>query len=131
MLNNKRSRSRSKSNNIEIEESHSPSKKAKIDLQTESNKLNEDLIQKVFIYENFPKINCNICDNEISKNVKFLCATCKDFIFCINCLVNEEPHDPKQKSTKYHDYYIVDKLNFRVFTSDWNASEELLLLSGK
>jgi hypothetical protein len=129
MLNNKRSRSRSKSNNKDI--TQSPSKKAKIEIQTESNKFDEDLIQKVFIYDSLTKVNCNICNNEISKNIKFLCTTCKDFIFCINCLINEEPHDPKQKSTKFHDYHIVDKLNFRVFTSDWNASEELLLLTGK
>ena len=137
MLNQKRSRSKSNCKDEIIQSS--PTKKAKLEEQIDntnkSDNDNEDIIKKVYTYDSSAKVNCKICSNDISKNIKFLCATCKDFIFCINCLVNEEPHDPKQKSTKSqsqsHDYHIVDKLNFHIFTKDWNASEELLLLTGK
>lgn len=121
MINKKRPRSASKGKDEEN------FKKPKLE---EVSEITEDyLIHKVFTADNLAKTNCSICQKDISKNIKILCSVCKEFIFCLDCLINEKPHGPNNGYK--HDYHVIDKLNFQVFTSDWTASEELLLLTGK
>lgn len=116
-------RSRSKSKGIDDE----PSKKQKTEEKLE--KSDDYLIQKVFTLDQAPKVLCKICQNDISQNIKILCAVCDEFVFCIECFVNEKPHGTSKDSSK-HDYHFVDKLNFNVFHEQWTAREELLLLHG-
>ena len=120
MLNTKRSRSKSKSKDEEF------TKKPKIEDSLDNT--NENLNQKVFTLENSNKIVCKICQKDISKSIKILCAVCPDLLYCIECLVFDKPHDGKINAK--HDYHVVDKLHFPIFTHDWSASEELILLSG-
>ncbi len=119
MLGQKRSRSKSKG----IEEE--PQKKLKT--EEKSGKSDEYLIHKVFALDQAQKVLCKICLKDISQNIKILCAICDDFVFCIECFVNEKPHGPAKDSYK-HDYHFVDKLNFNVFHEQWTAREELVLL---
>lgn len=117
-------RSRSKSRGVDEE----PNRKLKIEEKTE--KSDDYLIQKVFSLDPTPKVICKLCQNDISQNIKILCAVCDDFVFCIECFVTEKPHGPTKDSNK-HDYHFVDKLNFNVFHEQWTAREELLLLHCK
>ncbi len=118
MLAHKRSRSKSKGNDEE------PQKKLKIDENQEN--IENNINQKVFIFDQARKVFCDICQKDITKNIKILCSVCIDFVFCIDCLINEKPHD--QKGSFKHDYHVVDNLNFHVFHPDWTVKEELLLL---
>jgi len=119
MLGKKRSRSNPRGNEEETQ------KKQK----TEEEAVNSDeyLIQNVFALDQAPKVLCKICENNISQSIKILCSVCVDFVFCIECLVNEKPHGPKDSLTP-HDYHFVDKLNFNTFHEQWTAREELILL---
>jgi len=118
MLAQKRSRSKSKGNDVE------PQKKLKLEDFQENT--DENLNQKVFLFDQASKVLCKICQKDITKNIKILCSVCIDFVFCIDCLIDEKPHD--QKGAYKHDYHVVDNLNFNVFHPDWTAKEELLLL---
>jgi len=120
MLAQKRSRSKSRGNE------EGTIKKLKLDEAPEIS--DETLNKKVFSLDQAPKVLCKLCQKDISKNIKILCSVCVDFVFCIDCLIKEAPHD--QKINSKHDYHIMDNLNFNVFHGDWTAKEELLLLQG-
>ncbi len=121
MLSQKRSRSKSKGFDEE------PTKRLKTDEKSE--KSDDYLNQKVFALDQASKVLCQICQNDISQNIKILCAVCDELVYCIDCFVNEKPHGTFKDSHK-HDYHFVDKLNFNVFHEQWTAREELLLLNG-
>ena len=84
-----------------------------------------------FLYETAFKINClsktscSICSRDISLQIKIICSACttstSQFIYCLNCLVGEKHPN--------HDYYIVDKMNFPLYTLDWPMIDELRLIS--
>ena len=74
------------------------------------------------------KLSCKICNKDITKTIKLICSTCENFVYCINCaLLNKSNED---NSHKNHNFHIVDKLNFNIFTSDWTAQEEVKLIKG-
>ena len=66
-------------------------------------------------------IECFICKNNLSKNIKFLCEECNNQIFCIKCLI-------RKKHNINHKFQIIDNLNFPLFTNNWTMSEEYKLL---
>lgn len=73
--------------------------------------------------------NCSICDRNIMKSVKVKCLECQDppITICLEChRTGEEKGNHKKK----HDYYILDNLSFPLFTKDWTAKEELMLIQG-
>jgi hypothetical protein len=88
---------------------------------------NKDLMSiKATCVEASSKIMCHFCSRDISKSIRIICEECIDKEYCIDCLVLcKEEHGIPHK----HDYHIVDKLDFPLFTSDWTTSEELMLLS--
>lgn len=67
------------------------------------------------------------CSKDISNMIRIKCAECNDFDLCVECYsVGVEIKSHKND----HDYYVKDPLNFPIFTEEWSASEELLLLEG-
>jgi len=69
--------------------------------------------------------NCNYCQKDISNVVRIRCAECANVDLCAECFaVGVEPHPHKA----YHQYHVIDNMSFPLFTRDWGADEELLLL---
>ena len=69
--------------------------------------------------------NCNYCQKDISNVVRIRCAECANVDLCTECFaVGVEPHPHKA----YHQYHVIDNMSFPLFTRDWGADEELLLL---
>ena len=91
--------------------------------QNLNNLENTDIGELVFKYNSVnTNIKCKICQKDITKNIKFYCNTCADFIFCINCFL-------LSKHPKSHDYHIIDNVQFPLYMEDWSANEEHKLLS--
>lgn len=71
--------------------------------------------------------HCNYCRKDISNVIRIKCAQCADFDLCVECFsVGVELGAHKN----YHDYHVMDILNFPLFEEEWGADEELLLLEG-
>ncbi len=69
--------------------------------------------------------HCNYCQKDISHVVRIKCAICAEMNLCVECFsVGVEPH-PHQA---HHNYHVVDDLSFPLFTLDWGADEDVLLL---
>lgn len=89
------------------------------------NNNNSDLIETCFKTHSISKTLCNICNHDISLQIKIICSECnsisKPFIYCLNCLL--ELKHPN------HDYHIIDKMNFPLFTTSWPMTDELRLIS--
>lgn len=68
---------------------------------------------------------CVYCQKDISNVVRIRCATCANVDLCVECFsVGVELHPHKA----YHPYHVIDNMSFPLFTRDWGADEELLLL---
>lgn len=71
--------------------------------------------------------HCDYCQKDLSTSLRIKCNECDDFDLCLECFsvgVEITPH----KNT--HAYRVVDSLSFPVYTMDWGADEETLLLEG-
>lgn len=71
--------------------------------------------------------HCDYCQKDLSTSLRIKCNECDDFDLCLECFsvgVEITPH----KNT--HAYRVVDSLSFPVYTIDWGADEETLLLEG-
>lgn len=55
------------------------------------------------------------------------CPECKTIDICVNCFANGKE---TEQHRNYHDYHIINKLDFPLFYDDWKAEEELLLIEG-
>ncbi|EFA83055.1 myb domain-containing protein [Heterostelium album PN500] len=69
--------------------------------------------------------HCDYCQKDISNVVRIRCSVCEDFDLCVECFsvgVEISPHKND------HDYHVIDNMHFPMFTEDWGADEELLLL---
>lgn len=74
-----------------------------------------------------PKYHCDACSNDVTNTVRIRCADddCPDFDLCVTCFSSgAEP----MKHKTWHDYRIVKPHTFPIFTEDWDADEELLLI---
>eukprot|EP01113_Clastostelium_recurvatum_P029973 TRINITY_DN3631_c0_g1_i3.p1 TRINITY_DN3631_c0_g1~~TRINITY_DN3631_c0_g1_i3.p1 ORF type:complete len:584 (+),score=187.76 TRINITY_DN3631_c0_g1_i3:68-1819(+) len=69
--------------------------------------------------------HCDYCHKDISNVVRIKCSICHDFDLCVECFSVGAQITPHQSS---HDYQIMDNMHFPLFTEDWGADEELLLL---
>jgi len=70
---------------------------------------------------------CSYCKRDITQDFRVKCNFCVDFNLCADCFtsgVKLSPHLPT------HPYRIVDCLSFPLFSKDWSAAEELLMLEG-
>eukprot|EP01133_Synstelium_polycarpum_P002959 gene2959-3401_t len=71
--------------------------------------------------------HCDYCQKDISNVVRIRCSVCEDFDLCLECFsVGVEIYPHKND----HDYHVVDNMHFPMFTEEWGADEELLLLEG-
>ncbi|XP_078430089.1 transcriptional adapter ADA2-like [Wolffia australiana] len=71
--------------------------------------------------------HCNYCNKDISGKIRIKCTKCPDFDLCLECFtVGAEVHPHKSN----HPYRVMDSLSFPLFSPDWNADEEILLLEG-
>ena len=113
-----------------LDESNKQNKKIKSSIinsknatQSFNNLDNTDVGELVFKYNSVnTNVKCKICQKDITKNIKFYCNTCTDFIFCINCFL-------LSKHPKSHNYHIIDNVQFPLYMEDWTANEEHKLLS--
>ncbi|KAF7727527.1 Transcriptional adapter ada2 [Apophysomyces ossiformis] len=74
-----------------------------------------------------PKYHCDACSNDVTNTVRIRCADkdCPDFDLCVTCFCNGA--EPVKHKT-WHDYRVVKPHNFPIFSEDWDADEELLLI---
>ena len=71
--------------------------------------------------------HCDYCRKDISCTIRIRCASCADFDLCLHCfMVGVEIRTHRND----HPYFVMDQLNFPVFSLDWQAQEEVLLLEG-
>jgi transcriptional adapter 2-alpha len=76
------------------------------------------------------KYHCDVCSIDITSTVRISCAdpSCQNYDLCVPCFANGETskgHDPKT-----HRYHVMEQNAIPIYTDDWGADEELLLLEG-
>eukprot|EP01112_Ceratiomyxa_fruticulosa_P007858 TRINITY_DN2044_c0_g1_i2.p1 TRINITY_DN2044_c0_g1~~TRINITY_DN2044_c0_g1_i2.p1 ORF type:complete len:610 (-),score=146.02 TRINITY_DN2044_c0_g1_i2:192-2021(-) len=69
--------------------------------------------------------HCDYCHKDISNVVRIKCSICTDFDLCVECFSVGAQINPHLKT---HDYQVMDNMHFPLFTEDWGADEEQLLL---
>lgn len=76
------------------------------------------------------KYHCDVCSIDITSTVRINCADqeCRDYDLCVPCFAAGEKtknHDPQT-----HSYRVVEQNSIPIYTEDWGADEELLMLEG-
>lgn len=79
-------------------------------------------------------VSCSYCRRNISNHCRIRCAdpVCNDssngpFDLCSDCFCSGAELKPHENS---HAYQVIDSLEFPVFSKDWSANDELLMLEG-
>ncbi|CAG8458162.1 8626_t:CDS:2 [Funneliformis mosseae] len=70
---------------------------------------------------------CKTCHANIGNTVRINCAICQDFDLCVTCFTSGEE---LEKHKSWHDYRVLEQYSFPLFTEDWGADEEELLIEG-
>ncbi|KAK8861484.1 hypothetical protein IAR55_002305 [Kwoniella newhampshirensis] len=75
------------------------------------------------------KYTCDFCHVDITHTVRIKCAMkqCEEVDLCPSCFC-EGKEGLQHKA--WHDYKVVEQHSQPIFTADWGADEELLLISG-
>ncbi|GHJ85252.1 hypothetical protein NliqN6_1654 [Naganishia liquefaciens] len=75
------------------------------------------------------KYTCDVCGADITHTVRIKCADkeCPEVDLCPSCFSKGEEKDAHKA---WHDYKIVETHSKPIFTEDWGADEELLLITG-
>ncbi|KAJ2687267.1 Transcriptional adapter ada2, partial [Coemansia spiralis] len=71
--------------------------------------------------------HCDNCQANVTDSVRISCSECAEFDLCTTCFsrgVEIEAHKND------HPYRVVTRHRFPIFTDDWSADEELLLIDG-
>ena len=76
------------------------------------------------------KYYCDVCSVDITSTVRITCASpaCREYDLCVPCFGRGEKsktHDPQA-----HEFHVVEQNSIPIYTDDWGADEELLLLEG-
>ncbi|KAL8907197.1 MAG: hypothetical protein Q9207_001563 [Kuettlingeria erythrocarpa] len=76
------------------------------------------------------KYICDVCSADITSTVRIRCAqaSCSDYDLCVPCFSKGETsrdHDPRT-----HPFSVIEQHSIPIYTRDWGADEELLLLEG-
>ncbi|KAL8914546.1 MAG: hypothetical protein Q9171_000899 [Xanthocarpia ochracea] len=76
------------------------------------------------------KYICDVCSADITSTVRIRCAhaICNEYDLCVPCFSKGESsrdHDPKT-----HPFSVIEQHSIPIYTRDWGADEELLLLEG-
>ncbi|KAK1927453.1 hypothetical protein DB88DRAFT_32495 [Papiliotrema laurentii] len=75
------------------------------------------------------KYTCDCCGIDITNTVRIKCAAkeCEEVDLCPGCFCEGKE---VQRHKAWHDYKVVEQHSQPIFTPDWGADEELLLISG-
>ncbi|ODV96750.1 hypothetical protein PACTADRAFT_48566 [Pachysolen tannophilus NRRL Y-2460] len=71
--------------------------------------------------------HCDVCSTDCTNRVRIRCAECEEYDLCVGCFsqgLSTLNHKP------YHDYRIIEQNSYPIFSEDWGADEELLLIEG-
>ncbi|KAL8763020.1 MAG: hypothetical protein Q9184_001107 [Pyrenodesmia sp. 2 TL-2023] len=76
------------------------------------------------------KYICDVCSADITSTVRIRCAqaACNDYDLCVPCFSKGETsrdHDPRT-----HHFSVIEQHSIPIYTREWGADEELLLLEG-
>ncbi|KAL8659630.1 MAG: hypothetical protein Q9226_000335 [Calogaya cf. arnoldii] len=76
------------------------------------------------------KYICDVCSADITSTVRIRCAhpACSEYDLCVPCFSkgdSSRDHDPKT-----HPFSVIEQHSIPIYTRDWGADEELLLLEG-
>jgi len=67
---------------------------------------------------------CTKCQKEITNAPVLLCANCPENpTFCQKCFFYQSTPEMFHKNT--HEYYILDRMNYPIYSPDWTAFEEI------
>lgn len=72
------------------------------------------------------QFHCDVCGRDCSNSIRITCAECEEYDLCVSCFASGAAtgdHKP------YHDYK-VEQLVFPIFSEEWGADEEALLVEG-
>ncbi|KAF8312851.1 hypothetical protein DL93DRAFT_2125980 [Clavulina sp. PMI_390] len=72
---------------------------------------------------------CDTCDQDITHTIRIKCAApgCEEIDLCVSCFCQgKEVGDHKA----WHEYRVVEQYSQPIFSEDWGADEELLLIDG-
>ncbi|KAL7419684.1 Transcriptional adapter ada2 [Cryptotrichosporon argae] len=75
------------------------------------------------------KYTCDFCGIDITHTVRIKCAAkeCEEVDLCPTCFLAGKEG---QRHKAWHDYKVVEQHSYPIFSEDWGADEELLLISG-
>ncbi|RAO70160.1 uncharacterized protein BHQ10_006172 [Talaromyces amestolkiae] len=76
------------------------------------------------------KYHCDVCSVDITSTVRISCAhpSCPEYDLCVPCFAageSSKTHDPRT-----HPFHVIEQNSVPIYTEDWGADEELLLLEG-
>ncbi|KAL8934574.1 MAG: hypothetical protein Q9211_005158 [Gyalolechia sp. 1 TL-2023] len=76
------------------------------------------------------KYICDVCSADITSTVRIRCAhsACSDYDQCVPCFSKGDTsrdHDPQT-----HPYSVIEQHSIPIYSRDWGADEELLVLEG-
>lgn len=70
---------------------------------------------------------CEVCSKDISRTAVVLCCTC-GIVLCLPCLYKGTEVSDHRRSDNYT---ILDSLDKTIYSPDWTAREELMLMKGR
>ncbi|EOQ99467.1 hypothetical protein E3P92_02598 [Wallemia ichthyophaga] len=76
------------------------------------------------------RFHCDACARDITQSVRMRCAetsTCEEVDLCPPCFLEGKTIG---KHKPWHPYRVIEQHSYPIFTDDWGADEELLLLEG-
>jgi len=127
---------------LEAQHRHSQNSKRQ---RVSSTKPDETLVQRFKQPEHLlgPQI-CALCERNITKSVKVLCAECKpdgaqsshdgakrpELAMCLECLRLGKTSEDFPEHLPTHGYYVYDNLDFPLLHPEWSASQEIRLIQG-
>lgn len=71
--------------------------------------------------------HCDVCSSDCTNRIRIQCAICTDYDLCVPCFAagsTTGDHKP------WHDYQVIEQNTYPIFSEDWGADEELLLIQG-
>ncbi|KAK9459606.1 uncharacterized protein V1516DRAFT_642084 [Lipomyces oligophaga] len=73
------------------------------------------------------KFHCDVCACDCTHLVRIKCAECTDYDLCVPCFASGASSSTHKPS---HAYSIIEQHAYPIFSEDWGADEELLLIEG-
>ncbi|KAF9519189.1 hypothetical protein BS47DRAFT_1379461 [Hydnum rufescens UP504] len=72
---------------------------------------------------------CDSCDSDITHTIRIKCAAqgCEEVDLCPSCFCSGKEVGQHKA---WHGYRVVERHSYPIFTVDWGADEELLLIEG-